>query len=189
MDVKNITGRSDTQNAAKFIKKQLTFQEEDDTANDIDYDNKIKRSLIKLKRKSKDPKVIANLSKLDLPLGRIEMEAAAQYFKVRFIVSNNNIEHLFGVEGRKVEIDFESSGDHQETLSIDSLLRCLKDKINTPLTSGEFREKINEEILNNPNIETIIKNKGRTRHLHEIGFYGGGDINKGIYLIDCVALY
>lgn len=181
---KNTIRRSDTQDAAKLIKKRKHFQEENASSEHIDYSKKIRKNLIKLKGTSNDPKVIAALSKMDLPIIQVEMEAAAQLLNVILVVSNYNIKHRIGNGEREIHIDFNdeqfdsSTVVNQETPSNDSFYRYLIGKIDVPMALEEFRDKVAEEILSNSEVELVIKNPS-AKHFYNIGFYDAGENVKG----------
>lgn len=159
---KDLTKRSDTLlKAAKLTKKLENSQEE--KAVEIDYTENINRSLFKLKISSKDPKVVAYLSKLDLPVSYAEMEAAAYVLKVILVVTNDKIDHHFGYMGlREIKI--------YEYSTITSFYRCLKDKIRTTLSLEEFKEEIAKWILKNPKIAETKDSE--SEYFYHIGFYG-----------------
>lgn len=168
--LKNKTASNDMRQAAKLQKK--CEQAMNTPVSNIDYSKNIRQNLLMLKRTSKDPNVLANLSKLDLPVTHVELEAAAQLFEVTLVVSYNNIEHRFGVDWHEVIFNyndghFENSNDNQENPSMEFFYRCLKEKIDKPFTLEEFKEKIAKDILYNPLTKQTIENC-----THSIGFYG-----------------
>lgn len=124
-----------------------------------------KRNFIKQKRMTKDPKTFANLIKSAelsyLPVSGVELEAAAQILKVTLVVVNKNIRFQFGDKNLQ-EIIVKCSSNNQEFSSYDLFYECLKKRMDLQrMTLEEFKGKIADEVLSNPEIIKMIKNPNR----------------------------
>lgn len=133
----------------------------------------------KIKGRTTKPETYAKLAKLDLPMGDVELEAAARNLSVKLLVEFDGKLHSFGDENAKeVVVDlkdghFLNSSDGTPIVTNDCLFRSLKDKIDMgEMTATEFRDKISDTITKDPAVRAFVADR-RRKYFSDFGFYGG----------------